>query len=222
MRVDQEQAQVVARLEDLAQDERDAGRLADAGGAEHGEMLAHHVVDIDVGIDARVLLQGPDVDPPRRRDVVDELKLVMSQEIGGVADQRVLGHAALEERLAVVLPLDLAEKIQLTDGMVGEIVPGRGSRRGDLGDHADQEGGSGTDREELADSRVGVRGRAIPARDVEAHARLRAVDRNDPSERHGGSDARGVFVQLDRFQAGLPRSILKMVAARTAAWGERS
>ena len=52
-------------------------------------------------------------------------------------------------------------------------------------------------------STQGRLGRAIPARDVEAHARLRTVDRDDPSERYGGSDTRGVFVQLDRFQAGL-------------------
>src|SRR5215468_4530697 len=37
-------------------------RLADAGGAEHGEVLAQHVVDVDVSADRAVLLQVPDLD----------------------------------------------------------------------------------------------------------------------------------------------------------------
>ena len=58
--------------QDLLQDERDAARLADAGGAEHGEMLAQHFVDVDVGADRCVLLEVADVDRVRARDVVDE------------------------------------------------------------------------------------------------------------------------------------------------------
>ena len=74
--VEQEQAQVRPRIEDLLQDQRDAARLADAGGAEHGEMLAQHFVDVDVGADGGVLLQVPDVDRVGARDVVDQPQLV--------------------------------------------------------------------------------------------------------------------------------------------------
>ena len=73
VRIDQEHAQVGPRVEDLAHQQRDAARLADAGGAEHREMLAHHVVDVDVGRDRLVLLQRADVDRAGARHVEDQL-----------------------------------------------------------------------------------------------------------------------------------------------------
>ena len=49
VRVDQEDAEVRLLRQDLLQDQRDAGRLADAGRAEHGEVLAQQLLEIDVG-----------------------------------------------------------------------------------------------------------------------------------------------------------------------------
>jgi hypothetical protein len=51
VRIDQQDAQVRSRVHDLAQDERDRARLAGAGRAEDREVLAHHVVDVDIGGD---------------------------------------------------------------------------------------------------------------------------------------------------------------------------
>ena len=47
-----------------------AARLAHAGRAQDGEMLAQEIVDLDTGRDLLVLMQSADVDrgdPPRRR-----------------------------------------------------------------------------------------------------------------------------------------------------------
>ena len=59
-------------FEDLLQDERDAGRLADAGRAEDGEMLAQQLVEIDVGRDGIVELQPTDLDGFAAGDAVDD------------------------------------------------------------------------------------------------------------------------------------------------------
>ncbi len=47
VRIDQEEAQVRPRVENLLQDDGDAARLADAGGAEDGEVPADQIVDVD-------------------------------------------------------------------------------------------------------------------------------------------------------------------------------
>ena len=61
VRIDQEDAQVRAASRRIfCSRMRDAARLADAGGAEHGEMPAHQVVDVDVDADAAILLQIAD------------------------------------------------------------------------------------------------------------------------------------------------------------------
>ena len=61
VRVDQEDAQVRPGGEDLLQDDGDAARLADAGGAEHREVAAHQMIDIDVHADVGILLQVADM-----------------------------------------------------------------------------------------------------------------------------------------------------------------
>ena len=101
VRIDQEHAQVRPRVEDLPQQQRDAARLADAGGAEHREVLAHHVVDIDVGGDRGVLLQRADVDRAGAGHVEDQPQLALRDHLDGVADHRIFGDAALEEVAAL-------------------------------------------------------------------------------------------------------------------------
>ena len=96
MRIDQQDAQVLACRHDLAQDERDRARLAGAGRAEDREVLAHHVVDIDMGADGGVLLQVPDIDRVGPRGVEHDAQLVVADRHDGVADPRVGAHAALE------------------------------------------------------------------------------------------------------------------------------
>ena len=60
--VEQEDPQIRPRLQNFVQQQRHAGRFADAGRAEHGKMLGQHFLDIDIGDDRRILLQGADID----------------------------------------------------------------------------------------------------------------------------------------------------------------
>ena len=62
VRVDEEDPQVRPHLQNLTQDDGNPARFTDARAAEEGEMLAQHVIDIDVGGYRAVLLQMPDFD----------------------------------------------------------------------------------------------------------------------------------------------------------------
>ena len=182
MAVEQEQPQVRPRVEDLAQDQRNAARFADAGGAEHGEMLAQHFVDVDVGADGRVLLQVADVDRVRAGDVVDQPQLVADDQRGRIADRRIVGDAALEIVLAVIALLDLAHHVEAGGGAETLFVRGVGDVLGDFRHHADQQRFGALDTQELADRDGGV-ARRIDAFCRQAHARLRAADGQNASAR---------------------------------------
>src|ERR1700733_14003611 len=69
--VEQEYPQVRPRLENFVQQQRHAAGFADAGGAEHREVLGQHLLDIDIGDDRAVLLQGADTDLVRSGRRVD-------------------------------------------------------------------------------------------------------------------------------------------------------
>ena len=73
-----------------------AARLAGARAAEEGEMLAQHVVDLDVGADRAVLLQVPDVDRVGAGRVVDGAQAVAAERVDPVAHHGILGDAALK------------------------------------------------------------------------------------------------------------------------------
>ena len=77
VRIDQEDAQVGAGIENLLQDDGDAARLADAGSAEDGEMPAHQVVDVDVHADIGVLLQVADMGVVGVGAAVDQPQLAL-------------------------------------------------------------------------------------------------------------------------------------------------
>ena len=94
--VEQEDAQVRPRFEDFVEQQRHAGRFADAGRAEHREMLGQHFLDIDIGDDRRVLLQGADIDLVRSARRVDRAQFLIGDQLDGVADGRIVGDAALE------------------------------------------------------------------------------------------------------------------------------
>ena len=67
VRIDEEDAQIGLLLKDLIEDQGDAGRLADAGRAENGEVLAEHLLEIDVGGNRLVELKAADRRWCRRR-----------------------------------------------------------------------------------------------------------------------------------------------------------
>ena len=117
MDVEKEDAQVRTRFEDLVQQQRDAGRFADTGRAEHGKMLGKHFLDIDIGDDRAVLLQGSDVDLVRSAGRVDRAELLVGDQVDGIADRGIVGDAALEFR--PVAAEDLAEEI---DRGAGDII----------------------------------------------------------------------------------------------------
>ena len=76
--VDQEYAQIASRLHDLTQDERKRGRFARAGGADNGEMLAHHLVDIDGRCNRGVLLQAAKFDRAGARKTENGFQFVVA------------------------------------------------------------------------------------------------------------------------------------------------
>src|SRR5262245_22239465 len=115
VRVDQQDAQVRARLHDLAQDQRDRARLAGPGAAENREVLAHHVVDVDIGADRVVLLQVSDVDRVGPGGVENDPQFIVSDRDDDAADPRIDHHAALEVSAAGLVVDQLAEQIHLAD-----------------------------------------------------------------------------------------------------------
>ena len=181
VRVDQEDPQVRPRLLKLVQDDRDARGLADAGGAEHGEVLADHVGAVDVAADAVVLLQVADVDRAGSGHLVDDAQLRVRQHGGAVADHGIVRNAALEARAAGGVAHDLAHQVEL-GGRDEALVPG--ARRDfdrDVGDQADQERFAAGNREELADGGARLIGRT-GLRRQEADGGLRAVDGEDAAD----------------------------------------
>ena len=55
VRIEDQHAQLRIGLDRLVQQQRDGRRLADAGGADDGEMLRQHRGDVDRRVDALVL-----------------------------------------------------------------------------------------------------------------------------------------------------------------------
>ena len=117
MDVEQEDAQVRSRLQDLVEEQRYAGRFADAGRAEHGEMLGEHFLDVDIGDHRAVLLQGSDIDLVGSGRGVDRAQFLIGDQVDGIADGRIVGDAALE--FGPIAAEDLAEEI---DRGAGDIV----------------------------------------------------------------------------------------------------
>ena len=98
-------------FENLRQQDGDAVRLADAGGAEHGEVLADELLDVDLRRDRMVLLQGADVRRLGGGAVVDQPQLAIAHQHRGLADHRIFGDAALEVGGAGGVGLDLANQV---------------------------------------------------------------------------------------------------------------
>ena len=98
MRVEDQDAQVRPRLDRLAQQQRDGGRLADAGGADDGEVARQRVVDGDAGVDGFVLRQRADGDGMAPGEIVDRLQVAGADAVRDGADMRIGGDAAVEDR----------------------------------------------------------------------------------------------------------------------------
>ena len=100
-------------------------------------MLGEHFLDVDIGDDGAVLLQGADIDLVRAGRRIDRAQLLIGDQLDGVADGRIVGDAALEFR--AIAAEDFAEQI---DAGAGDVVIGaRQILAGYFGDHGD-DGGS--------------------------------------------------------------------------------
>ena len=179
--VEQEQAQVRPDGQDLVQQQRHAARLADAGGAQHGKMLVEHLVDVDVGADARILLQVADVDRVLVRRRVHRAQLLAGDRVHLVVDRRIDRHAALEAR-ARRAGVDLAEQVDRGGRDIAVAIGGRQAFAAHLGDHGDHVRVAAADRDEAADRRAGL-GLVHLRRGMDAKPRERSLDRDDPAER---------------------------------------
>ena len=116
MHVEQEDAQVRPRFKDLVEQQRYAGRLADAGRTEHGKVLREHFLDVDIGDDRRILLQRADVDLVRSARGVDRAQFLTGDQLDAIADGRIMGDAALE--FGAFAAADLAEQVDRGAGDV--------------------------------------------------------------------------------------------------------
>ena len=148
--VEQENPQMRPRLEDFVQQQRHAAGFADAGGAQHREVLGEHFLDIDIGDDGGVLLQGADIDLVGSGRRIDRAKFLIGDQLDGVADGRIVGDAALE--FGALRPAeDFAEQI---DPGAGDVeVGGRQVLAGHFRDHGDDGGIGAADADEPADGR---------------------------------------------------------------------
>jgi hypothetical protein len=122
--IEQEQAKVGAHLQNFVQQQRDAARLADAGGAQHGKMFAEHFVDVDIRANAWVLLQVADMDRVLVGGGVDRAQFLIGDRVHLIVDCRIDGHAALESRTRSAV-VDLTEQVDRRSRDIAVAVVGR-------------------------------------------------------------------------------------------------
>ena len=122
-------------------------------------MLGQHFLDVDIGDDGAVLLQGADIDLVRAGRRIDRAQLLIADQLDGVADGRIIGDAALEFR--AIAAEDFAQQV---DAGAGDVVVGaRQILAGDIGDHGDDGGVGAADADEAADGGAHFRRRHLAA-----------------------------------------------------------
>ena len=180
--VQHENPQIAPRPQDFLQHEDHGARLADAGRAEHREVLAEHVVDIDVGADRAVLLQVPDLDDRGAGDVEYQPQLAGADAHYRVADRRILRHAALELRRIRRGLLDLSDEIEVGCRIVALLLCRGGRLDRYVGDHPDEQRFAGTNAEEFSNGGTSLVS-VVQGRGQEPDRRLRATDGDDMANR---------------------------------------
>ena len=156
VRIDQENAQIRPRLENLLQNDGNAARLADAGGAENRKVAAHQLVDVDVDVDVRILLQVADMGAIGIGRAVDQLQLAFAEQHGAVADIGIFRDAALEARRAGLAGPDLADQIEPRHLAV-VLHAARSCHElllADIGDQPDDDGLARQQAHEFSDGRI--------------------------------------------------------------------
>ncbi len=176
--VEQEQAQVRPRLEDFVEQQRHAGRFADAGRAQHRKMLGQHFLDVDIGDDRAVLLQRADIDLVGSARRVDGAQFLVGDQVDVVADGRIVGDAALEFRLARRRGFRRAGRRRHGDVLVRR----RQVLAGHVGDHGNDGRVRTADRDEPADGGAHFGKRQVAARQ-QAHPGQRTAHGDHTSKR---------------------------------------
>ncbi len=190
--VEQEDAQVRPRLQDLVEQQRYAGGFADAGGAEHREVLGKHFLDVDIGDDRTILLQRADIDLVRAARRIHRAQLLVRDQVGAVADGRIVGDTALE--LRPVTAKDLAEQVDRGGRDVG--LGRRQVLTRHFGDHGDDDRTRTADADEPADRRSHFRKLHLAA-GQQPDPGLRAAHRDHTSEGcHSSSLARSQSINV--------------------------
>ncbi len=109
--VEQENAQIRPRLEDLLDQYGDAAGFSNARRAEHGKMPAQHLVDLDTSAECRLLLQAADDDILCAGPAENKLQRVGADRDYRIPDQRIFSHAAPKPDAALFFS-DLAHELE--------------------------------------------------------------------------------------------------------------
>ena len=110
-------------LQNPSQDQRHRARLACAGGAEHGEVLAQQVVNLDHRRDARILLYVPDADRGVLIGGIGHRQFGLGRARHDVAETRIAGYAAPEAlRVAIVVLRQFANELHFDDAHFLRLV----------------------------------------------------------------------------------------------------
>ena len=117
-------------------------------------MLGQHFLDVNIGNDRPVLLQGTDIDLVRAGRRVDGAQLLIGNQLDRIADGRIVGDAALE--LGTIPAKDFAEQVDAGGGDV--VIRAWQILAGYVGDHGDDGGSCAADADEATHRGADFRG----------------------------------------------------------------
>lgn len=187
-------AQVLARLDRLLDQDRNGGRLADAGRSEDGEVPPHHLADADRRRDFLVLAEMADLDAVVAAERVDRRQVGGADEVGDRAERRVRLQTASKAGLAVGVVGDFAGELHPDMDDIGLGVVPSTLGGGQRADDADDPHVAVDDGDEMAD-------RPVNAVAAGPHAagdhRVQAVELDELAENPAGADVAPVLERHD-------------------------
>jgi hypothetical protein len=164
------------------QQQRHRARFADAGRAEHREMLAQHFIDVEAGRDRRVLLKLPDFDHARAGILENQAQFAGTDDACRIADRRIIGDAALEIGRCGFMVADFADQVDLRDGDLLLITQQRFGAQRHVGNEPHEQRGARAHADEFADRRTRLFERMRRCR-RQPDAGLRAADGDNASRK---------------------------------------
>ncbi len=189
VRVDHHHMAVRRGLADPVEDQGGAGRLAGAGRAEQGEVLAEEGVDIDAGADVLGREHRADLDAGAAVSGVDLAQVLAGRGIDQRAGDRIGGHAAAEAVDAAGQPLlvALAEEIDVGQDAAGNLgILALGPHRGEQPAVADADLDLAADLPGQGDRGVFIARAFLQALEVERDGGAGAGDLQHDADRLAG------------------------------------